>query len=148
MEQLILTMQDFVRTHVLIHIVLIALACAVMIVAMGIDLFFGIQKARQLGQATTSKGLKRTCDKAKKYFSPFLVLVCLDLLTSVIIPLPIFSLLWAGYCVFCEFLSVREKSWEKAEIREQEQTMSIILKNRKDIAEAIVEAYKMLEKKK
>ena len=43
-------------------------------------------------------------------------------------------MLWAVYCVFCEFKSVREKSWEKAELRKAEKTMSIIIENKDDIA--------------
>ena len=43
-------------------------------------------------------------------------------------------MLWAAYCVFCEFKSVREKSWEKAELRKAEKTMSIIIENKDDIA--------------
>ena len=112
------------------HILLITLASALMIVAMTVDLVFGVIKAKQLGEATTSTGLKKTCEKARKYFSPFMVLVCIDLLSSVISPAPAFSLLWASYCIFCEFISVREKAWQKAEMRKQERTMSIILENK------------------
>lgn len=35
---------------------------------------------------------------------------------------------------FCEFISVREKSWEKAELRKAEKTMSVIIENKEDIA--------------
>ena len=52
----------------------------------------------------------------------------------IIIPFPVFAMLWAVYCVFCEFKSVREKSWEKAELRKAEKTMSIIIENKDDIA--------------
>lgn len=75
---------------------------------MAVDLFFGIKKARQNGEATTSMGLKKTCDKARKYFSPFMVTVCIDLIACIVMPFPVFSMIWAGYCVFCEFMSVRE----------------------------------------
>ena len=124
------------------HILLITLASALMIVAMTVDLVFGVYKARQLGEATTSTGLKKTCEKARKYFSPFAVLVCIDLLSSVISPIPAFSLLWSSYCIFCEFISVREKAWKKAELRKQERTMSIILENKDDIAKMIAELIK------
>lgn len=113
-----------------------------MIVAMTVDLVFGVYKARQLGEATTSTGLKKTCEKARKYFSPFAVLVCIDLLSSVISPIPAFSLLWSSYCIFCEFISVREKAWKKAELRKQERTMSIILENKDDVAKMIAELIK------
>ena len=133
---------QFVSEHLMAHILLITLASAMMIVAMVVDLVFGVYKAKQLGEATTSTGLKKTCEKARKYFSPFMVLVCIDLLSSVISPVPAFSLLWAAYCIFCEFISVREKAWQKAEMRKQERTMSIILENKDDIAKMIAELIK------
>lgn len=142
MEHLIALTYEFLNEHLMAHILLITLASALMIVAMIVDLVFGVYKARQLGEATTSTGLKKTCEKARKYFSPFMVLVCIDLLSSVISPAPAFSLLWAAYCIFCEFISVREKAWKKAELRKQERTMSIILENKDDIAKMIVELIK------
>ena len=142
MEHLIAMTYEFINQHLMAHILLITLASAMMIVAMIVDLVFGVYKARQLGEATTSTGLKKTCEKARKYFSPFMVLVCIDLLSSVISPAPAFSLLWAAYCIFCEFISVREKAWKKAELRKQERTMSIILENKDDIAKMIAELIK------
>ena len=142
MELVIHMMREFISEHLMAHILLITLASAMMIVAMIVDLVFGVYKAKQLGEATTSTGLKKTCEKARKYFSPFMVLVCIDLLSSVISPVPAFSLLWASYCIFCEFISVREKAWQKAEMRKQERTMSIILENKDDIAKMIAELIK------
>ena len=142
MELVIHMMNEFVSEHLMAHILLITLASAMMIVAMIVDLVFGVYKAKQLGEATTSTGLKKTCEKARKYFSPFMVLVCIDLLSSVISPVPAFSLLWASYYIFCEFISVREKAWQKAEMRKQERTMSIILENKDDIAKMIAELIK------
>lgn len=43
-------------------------------------------------------------------------------------------MIWTVYCIFCEFISVREKSWEKAELRKAEKTMSVIIENKEDIA--------------
>ena len=142
MELVIHMMSEFISEHLMAHILLITLASAMMIVAMIVDLVFGVYKAKQLGEATTSTGLKKTCEKARKYFSPFMVLVCIDLLSSVISPVPAFSLLWASYCIFCEFISVREKAWQKAEMRKQERTMSIILEKKDDIAKMIAELIK------
>ena len=124
----------FLQEHLYRSALVIAICMGALIVSMAVDLFFGIKKARQNGEATTSKGLKKTCDKARKYFSPFMVTVCM--------PFPVFSMIWAGYCVFCEFMSVREKSWQKAEIRKQEKTISILLENKDDLAKAFAEVLK------
>lgn len=132
----------FLQEHLYRSALVIAICMGALIVSMAVDLFFGIKKARQNGEATTSMGLKKTCDKARKYFSPFFVTVCIDLIACIVMPFPVFSMIWAGYCVFCEFMSVREKSWQKAEIRKQEKTISILLENKDDLAKAFAEVLK------
>ena len=129
----------FLQEHLYRSALVIAICMGALIVSMGVDLFFGIRKAKENGEATTSRGFKKTCDKARKYFSPFMVAVCIDLIACAVLPFPVFSMIWTGYCVFCEFVSVREKSWKKAEIRKQERTVSILLENKDDIAKAMVE---------
>ena len=130
---------EFMHGHLYKHIILIAVCITVTIIAMTIDLITGIQKAKQRGEATTSTGLKKTATKARKYFTPFFTLCCIDILCSVVIPLPAFSMLWTAYCIFCEFISVREKSWRKEEIRKAEKTMNIIIENKDDIAKLVAE---------
>lgn len=132
----------FLQEHLYRSALVIAICMGALIVSMSVDLFFGIKKARQNGEATTSMGLKKTCDKARKYFSPFMVTVCIDLIACIVMPFPVFSMIWTGYCVFCEFMSVREKSWQKAEIRKQEKTISILLENKDDLAKAFAEVLK------
>ena len=132
----------FLQEHLYRSALVIAICMGALIVSMAVDLLFGIKKAKQNGEATTSMGLKKTCDKARKYFSPFMVTVCIDLIACIVMPFPVFSMIWAGYCVFCEFMSVREKSWQKAEIRKQEKTISILLENKDDLAKAFAEVLK------
>lgn len=137
-------MQEIINTFAMEHLyrfAIIVVICTFAIMAsMLTDLIFGIRKARQNHEATTSQGFKKTCTKAQKYFSPFLITICIDLIASCAgIPVPVFSMLWSAYCVFCEFVSVREKAWEKAEIRKQERTMKVILENKDDIARMLME---------
>jgi len=139
MEQVI---ADFVHEHMYLHIVLIAVCMGAMLMAMAVDLVFGVQKARELGIAATSTGYKKTAEKARKYFSPFMVLVFIDLIACAIVPVPAFSMVWAAYCVFCEFKSVREKSWKKAELRRQERTIRVAIENKGDLAKMIAEILK------
>lgn len=128
------TLMLFVKDHLMMHTVLITLSAGAILGAMVIDFVFGIRKAKERGEARTSTGYKKTAAKAQKYFSPFLVLVFIDLIGCAVIPFPVFSMLWAAYCVFCEFKSVREKSWQKEELRKAERTMNVILENKEDIA--------------
>ena len=124
-------------SHLYGHIVLIVATTAALLLAMLLDLISGVRKARQRGEARTSQGFKKTCEKARKYFGPYLVLMCIDLLACVIIPAPAFCMLWAAYCIFCEFKSVREKNWQKEELRKAEKTMSIIIENKDDLAKLV-----------
>lgn len=138
----------FLQEHLYRSALVIAICMGALIVSMGVDLFFGIRKAKENGLATTSTGFKKTCDKARKYFSPFMATVCIDLIACTVLPFPVFSMIWSGYCVFCEFVSIREKSWQKAEIRKQEKTVSIILDNKDDLARAFAEIMKEQVKEK
>lgn len=138
----------FLHEHLYMTALIIVICMGALIVSMGVDLFFGIRKAKENGEATTSTGFKKTCDKARKYFSPFMATVCIDLIACIVLPFPVFSMIWAGYCVFCEFVSIREKSWQKAEIRKQEKTVSILLENKEDLARAFTEIMKEQEKEK
>ena len=141
-EELNTLMAEYIYRYAVIE----SLCMASILIAMTIDLIFGIRKARINGEATTSRGLKKTCDKARKYFSPLLCIVCIDLISCVVTSVPMFSMLWSLYCIFCEFMSVREKAWQKAEIRQQERTMRVLLDNKDDIAKALIEAMTALRK--
>ena len=136
MEKLV---EEFLNEHLSKLIIGIGLAYAGLLVAMGIDLIYGVQKAKELNIARTSTGYKKTATKAQKYLSPMLCLTIVDIMLSICIPLPMFTILWAAYCVFCEFKSIREKSWQKAELREAAKTMNVVIKNKDDIAKIVAE---------
>ena len=132
--------QTFAVEHLYRFAFIVSLCMAAMLVAMVVDLIFGVRKAKRNGEATTSTGLKKTCDKARKYLSPFMATVCIDIIAACAnLQVPIFSMLWSAYCVFCEFISIREKAWQKAEIRNQERTMKVILENKEDIAKTLIQ---------
>ena len=132
--------QTFAVEHLYRFAFIVSLCMAAMLFAMVVDLIFGVRKAKRNGEATTSTGLKKTCDKARKYFSPFMATVCIDIIAACAnLQVPIFSMLWSAYCVFCEFISIREKAWQKSEIRKQERTMKVILENKEDIAKTLIQ---------
>ena len=107
------------------------------IVAMAVDLWVGVAKARKAGIATRSTGYKRTCDKATKYFFPMLCLSCIDIIACTLLPIPLFTLALTAFNIFCEYKSVMENTHEKAEMRKADKTMNIILENKDDLASAI-----------
>ena len=131
------TINTLLNEHLYLHVLLICICVGGMLIAMAVDLFFGIRKAKALGHATTSTGYKKTCEKGRKYFMPFAVLMMIDIIGCIILPVPFFAMIWAAWCIFCEFKSVREKSWTKAELRKAEKTMNIVVENKDEIAKAI-----------
>lgn len=137
MESIVVNLDALWHEHLILHVVLMAISTMAILAAMLVDGISGVMKARARGVARTSVGYKKTADKARKYFTPYLTLVCIDVLTSVIVPFPAFSMLWAAYCIFCEFVSVREKAWQKAELQQAEKTMSVVIENKEDIARLV-----------
>lgn len=138
---------SFLQQHLYLHAFVIFICFLSIIVAMAIDLVTGIQKAIELNEARTSTGYKKTCDKARKYFGPFGITVCIDIVSCVIVPIPVFSIILSIWVDFCEFKSVREKAWEKAEIRKQDRTIQVILENKDAIANTVVELLKQSTEK-
>ena len=130
---------DFQVHHLYLCALVIFICFATILIAMTIDLIAGIQKAKELHVARTSTGLKKTCDKAKKYFPTFGIASLMDVATCVISPFPLFAIAWTVYLLLCEFKSIREKAYEKAEIRNQERTMKVILENKEDIAKTLIQ---------
>lgn len=138
---------DFQVHHLYLCALVIFICFATILIAMTIDLIAGIQKAKELHIARTSTGLKKTCDKAKKYFPTFGIASLMDVATCIISPFPLFAIAWTVYLLLCEFKSIREKAYEKAEIRKQDRTMQVILENKDEIAKAVVEIMKEERKK-
>lgn len=135
-------MEDIIKKfleHLFQASIYIGLEYAGVFLAMAIDLIFGYRKAKQMKIDRNSTALKKTATKGQKYFSPMLCLTIIDVMTCMHVPVPIFTLLWAAYCVWCEFLSVREKSWKKAEMLEAAKTMNVVIKNKDDLAKMVVE---------
>ena len=130
---------DFQVHHLYLCALVIFICFATILIAMTIDMIAGIQKAKELHVARTSTGLKKTCDKAKKYFPTFGIASLMDVATCVISPFPLFAIAWTVYLLLCEFKSIREKAYEKAEIRNQERTMKVILENKEDIAKTLIQ---------
>jgi hypothetical protein len=121
------------------------------------DLWSGVRKARQRGEARTSYGFKRTVDKLCRYLNLMIILTILDLMQIVGIwyidhyygySMPVFPAvtLIGALCIG----AIEMKSiWEKADdkVRDDYHQLAVLLaemaKNRKDTAKLteIVERY-------
>ena len=124
----------------------------VVIVAMLIDLYFGVKKAKELGEATSSEGFRRTINKATYYFAlmgfAFLFDI-FDVVTPYFFPhplgsIPFVSVFAALGLVLTEAKSVREKAEEKARRRTDESFRKILelMQNREDVMREIADHLK------
>ena len=141
-------LETFKNASLHVHAVWLALTYVAVILAMAIDFIAGLRKAKAAGKVTTSRALKMTTEKATKYFLPMLCLSCIDVLTSVVLPAPFFTMLMGAFNIFCEWKSVLESTHDKQELRDAANTFNVIVKNKDDIAGIIMQAIQMMEKKK
>jgi Bacteriophage holin family len=86
------------------------------LVAILIDLYFGVKKSKALGEHTTSEGFRRSIQKFCYYYAMMVFALIFDALIPVsyylafpLSVLPIVTLLCAVALVFTEAKSVREK---------------------------------------
>lgn len=126
------------------------------LLAILIDLHFGIKKARSIGELETSEGYRRTVRKFKDYYSVLFFALLFDLLMFFTyyfpfpIPMiPVVTVIAAGGLVYTEFKSVREKADEKLRRRTSESYAELanLLKNVTD-KETFWKALDIMEREK
>ncbi len=133
------TITHFAEEHLYLHVFLITLAAVFMVVAMGIDMFYGMRKAKEIGQEITSRKMGGTFKKARDYFSVYVCFSFLDVLSSFIVPIPFFCLVVAGVCIFREIKSIKESAWDKQLIHEFDRTIKIAATDKADLAKLLVD---------
>lgn len=124
----------------------ILVVCTCVLIAMIIDLVAGIKKAKQRGEICTSYGLRRTIDKSRRYFSLLMLCVLMDIIASLVIKMPYFTLVAGLFLVGVEVLSWFEKGDQK---EKRNATLMIdLLKNKEDITKAVADAINQTINKK
>ena len=112
-------------------------------ISVGIDLFFGIRKSKQLGQYTHSYGIRKTFEKMTFYYALMLIFLLADMFNPFgmyieILQLPIMTILMMFALLFTELLSIREKADQKQSRmvdKSEKQLLDIILNNKELIEE-------------
>lgn len=107
------------------------------LVAMIIDLIAGVRKARERGHARTSYGLKRTVDKAIRYFGLMILCFLLDIIAHLLTPVPYFSIIAGIYLVVTEIISWYEKADQKE--KRNADILVELLKNKDDLVKGFAE---------
>jgi len=99
-----------------------------------IDLFFGVRRAKRLNIARTSYGYRRTITKLTNYFGLLLMLSIADIVASIILNLPYFSVIGTLGIIIVEAKSVFEnlKQCEK-NIDDVQKALQKLLENRESI---------------
>ncbi len=118
------------------------------VLLVALDLWSGVKKAKQRGEATMSQGYKRTIDKLAKYFNTLLVLGIVDIviLISPLYPLskvfpsfPYFSLIGVLFVAFIEMKSIREKAEGKRSYKSASILVGKIIESKDDVQKIIEE---------
>jgi phage-related holin len=121
-------------THLQELLAVVAVLSVCVCVAVVIDLFFGVRRAKQLNIVRTSFGYRRTISKLTNYFGLMLMLSIADIVASVIFKMPYFTVAGAIGIVLVEAKSVFEnlKQQEKS-IAEVQSVLLKILENKDEI---------------
>ncbi|OCK53189.1 hypothetical protein BA768_01140 [Chryseobacterium sp. CBo1] len=124
--------------------------CAVLL-AMIIDFYFGIRKARQIGEVRSSEGYKRSVSKFNQYFGMLLYAFIFDAIVPIsyffefpISAIPVVSLLATVALVFTEAKSVHEKADEKQRRKVNASLVSVLelLEKKDDMLKDLLSNYK------
>lgn len=103
----------------LMQLLVVFIAWKMVLMACGVDLYFGIKKSRQEGVFKThSYGLRKTSEKVVWYLGFMFCMLFIDVINPLWIYIdveqtPIFSIFGAIVLVYTEWKSIREKAGEK-----------------------------------
>lgn len=124
--------------HLTALLTVIAVLYACVFIAVIIDLFFGIKRAKKLKIARTSYGYRRTITKLTSYFGLMIMLTIADIAASVIFKIPYFTAIGALGIIIVEAKSVFENlRKEEKGIEEIQKTILKLLQNKEEIKELI-----------
>lgn len=130
-------MKEFLFEHFFEHGVWILITYVLVTVAMAVDLVTGVWKSRKMGRRLNSRGYKRTCGKAVNYFLPMMCMSCIDVLGSAVVGVPVLTMVYGAYCVFCELKSVLETTQDKEAIRNDLRDLMELGENIGDVKDLI-----------
>ena len=133
-------LDDDLATVIVFCMILLAL-CTAVIIAIGVDLIFGIMESKKEGVYTHSNGLRQTTAKLSSYLSLILVAFVLDSINPLFIfvdavpHLPILTILVSMFFVYTEWISIREHTSKgmRKKFRQTPVEVREMLKEIKDI---------------
>ena len=136
---------------IVMKVIFIGILWSAVILAMIIDFYFGISKAKQIGEARSSEGYKRSIAKFNLYFGMLVFAFIFDALVPItyffefpISAIPPVSLLASIAIVWTEYKSVREKADDKLRRKTEASFVQVleILEKREDVLHELLNNYK------
>lgn len=126
---------------------LVLIMWIIVLIAIVIDLVSGLQKATKLGEDHTSYGFRRTVTKSVQYYGLMSFAFMFDVLSSLVSPMPYFSMLASFFLVFIEGKSVFEKAQEKdrRKVNESIKDLITLIENKDNLLKGVSEILKSSE---
>ena len=132
-------------------LIVVGLFWSFVILAIAVDFYFGVKKARQIGEARKSEGYRRTVEKFNHYFGMLIYALIFDSIIPAayffdapIAIFPFITLIATVVLVFTEAKSVQEKADDKQRRKVQHSFNQLleILEKREDLVSQILETIK------
>lgn len=110
-------------------------------IAICIDLFSGVRKAKERGEMRTSYGFKQTVNKIVLYYAFMLFSLLFDCIGMFFFPLPFITFGSAAFLIFIEGKSVFEKAHDKDKRKfvKSAEDLVLLLENRDDLVKVLTE---------
>ena len=133
----------FLQTYT-VQFIVVAVVYFLVLIAIFLDLWAGVRKAKQRGEFRSSFGLRKTIGKVSNYYNMLFVVTIIDIIqmllvlllnehASTVLPaLPFLTLGAGAFACAIEAKSIFEKNTdkEKARVQETAKMLSEILKNK------------------
>ena len=86
-----------------------------------LDFITGVRKASLRGEATTSRGFRRTAEKASQYFLPMMCLTAIDVIASIYLDYPYLTATMGAFNIYIELRSIWENTHSEEETKKQQE---------------------------
>jgi len=131
-----------------IKLLILLVVYVLVLVAISLDLWSGISKAKRKGKCLRSDGLQKTTNKIARYFNLLFIVAVLDFLLMLIVflfreydtllavpILPVFTFIAACFLIFTEARSIYENRSDITDKEKDKKTVTIIKRTAKRIKE-------------
>ena len=102
-------------THLQTEAAWVVIIYIAVLTAMILDFITGVRKASLRGEATTSRGFRRTAEKASQYFLPMMCLTAIDVIASIYLDYPYLTATMGAFNIYIEVCPDNCSEWDADE---------------------------------